>query len=101
MKGFVLLTAAGFVALAITVIFGFEEANGMMLLIASLLLFAAPAAVLVQLTFTHDLTSEEKRLWLRALTGRRALQAWSVYLGCSDRRRALSQLGPKAATGEA
>ena len=101
MKGFVALTAAGFVVLAVTVIVGFEEANGTMLLVSSLLLFAAPAAVLAQVTFTHDLTREEKRLWLRALGGRRALKAWSVYLACSDRRGALSQLATKTANGEA
>jgi hypothetical protein len=101
MQGFMLLTAAGFVALAGAVVFGFEQANGTMLLVSSLLLFAGPAAILAQVTFTHALSREEKRLWLRALTGRRALRAWSLYLASADRRGALSQLTPKAAGGDA
>ena len=82
---FTLLAGAGFVMLAFTVLVGFEEANSTMLLVATLLLVAAPAAVLGHVAFAHDLTREQKRTWLRAMTGRRALHAWSAYLR-RDRR---------------
>ncbi len=77
---FSLLAGTGFVALAFTVLIGFEEANGLMFLVSTVLLLAAPAAVLGRIALTHDFTREQKRTWLRAMTGRRAPQAWSAYL---------------------
>jgi hypothetical protein len=77
---FSLLAGTGFVALALAVLMGFEEANGAMLFVSTLLLVAAPAVVLGRVAFSHDLTRDEKRAWLRAMTGRRALHAWSSYL---------------------
>ena len=78
---FSLLAGTGFVALAVAVLMGFEEANGTLLLVSAVLLLAAPASVLGRVAFARDLTPDEKRRWLRALTGRRALHAWSAYLG--------------------
>ena len=45
---------------------------------------AAIASVFIHLSFTDTLDPEQKRSWLRRLTGRHALAAWSDYL--SDTR---------------
>jgi hypothetical protein len=79
MKAFALLIAAGFVALLLAVVAGFEEADGTLLLVAAIFLLAAPA-VFLQVMIARDLTRDQKRAWLRALTGRRALLAWSACL---------------------
>ncbi len=85
---FSLLAGTGFVALALAVLFGFEEANGTLLLVSAVLLLAAPAVVLGRVALARDLTRDQKRRRLRALTGRRALHAWSAYLRrpASERR---------------
>ena len=92
MKVFALLTVVGVVAMAVTLLLGFEEPNGILLLISSILLFTAPVAILTHLALTHELTPGEKRFWLRALVGRRAPAAWSAYLTCRNRRDAIGQL---------
>ncbi len=92
MKIFALLTIVGIVAMAVTILLGFEEPNGILLLFSSILLLTAPAAMLAHLALTHELRPGEKRIWLRALTGRRAPAAWSVYLTCSNRREAIGRL---------
>lgn len=94
MKTFTLLTIAGAAVLALTVFIGFEEPNGLLLLISAILMFAAPVAMFAHLALTDELSPVEKRIWLRALTGRRALVAFSVYLTCADRRAALDGLTP-------
>ena len=94
MKIFALLTIIGVVAMAITMLMGFVEPNSTLLLFSSILMFNAPVAVLAHLALTHELTPEEKRIWLQALVGRRAPAAWSVYLMCGDRREAIGRLTP-------
>ena len=88
---FSLLAGAGFVALAFAVLMGFEEANGTLLLVSAILLLAAPLSVLGRVALARDLTRDEKRRRLRALTGRHALNVWSAYLG-----RAAAQHRPPA-----
>jgi hypothetical protein len=100
MKLFAWLTIVGGAALALTVTIGFEEPNGNLLLVSSILMFAAPAAILVHLAFTDELTHEEKRIWLRGLTGRHALAACSVYLTCDNRRDAIERLTQSAPVPE-
>jgi len=92
MKISALLTIVGAVAMAVTMLLGFEEPNGILLLVSSILLFAAPVAMLAHLALTHELTAEEKRIWFRALTGRRALAACSMYLSGGNRREAIGRL---------
>ena len=92
MKIFAPLTVVGVVAMTVTLLLGFEEPNGILLLISSILLFTAPVAMLAHLALTHELTPGEKRIWLRALTGRRAPAAWSAYLTCRNRRDAIGRL---------
>lgn len=96
---FQVLAGAGFIALAVTVLIGFEQANGVMLLASAWLLIAAPAAVLAGLVRSPRLNREQKRQWLKALTGRRALQAWSAYLASSDHRAVLRRLARPARDG--
>jgi hypothetical protein len=71
-------------ALVLAFIFGFERPDGTLLLFAALLLVAAIASVFIHLGVTDALDREQKRSWLRRLTGRHALAAWSDYL--SDTR---------------
>jgi Mn2+/Fe2+ NRAMP family transporter len=92
MKIFALLTIAGVVAMAVTMLLGFEEPNGILLLVSTILLLTAPVAMLAHLSLTHELTAGEKRIWLRALTGRHAPAAWSVYLTSGNRREAIGRL---------
>ena len=92
MKTFTLLTIAGAATLALTVFIGFEEPNELLLLISAIFMFASPVAMFAHLAMTDELSQAEKRIWLRALIGRRALAAWSVYMTCADRRAALDGL---------
>ena len=94
MRILALLTIVGVVAMAVTMLLGFEEPNGILLLVSSILMFTTPVAMLAHLALTHELTPEEKRIWLRALTGRRAPAAWSVYLTCGNRREGIGRLTP-------
>jgi len=89
------LSVVGVVGLAITALAGFEEPNNTLLLVSTLLVLAAPAAMLVHLAVTSELTPEEKRAWIRALTGSRAPRVFSEYLTCSDRRATARSLAEK------
>jgi hypothetical protein len=90
------LSVLGLVGLAGTVLIGFEEPNGTLLLLSSVLVFAAPVAGLVHLGLTRTLTPTEKRIWLHELTGRRAAWALSEYLTCHDRRSTARRLAEEA-----
>jgi hypothetical protein len=74
---------SGLLGIFFVVLVGFEEPDHTLLLVSSILLVAAPIAVLVHLWRTTQLTSVEKRLWLRELTGRNAARAFSAYLSRS------------------
>lgn len=74
------ITLLGMIGVAIAVLLGFEEAPSGLFLISALCVFAAPAVLLSHLWLTKTMTSAEKHTWLRALTGRRALQAASAYI---------------------
>jgi hypothetical protein len=91
LAAFATLGLVGLAVLALTVLVGFEEANGTLLLISSGLVFAAPAAVLIHLSLTAALTREEKRRWIREFTGPRAPAAISDYLASGDRRATLQR----------
>lgn len=92
---FAALSVLGMVALAVTAIIGFEEPNSTLLLFSSILLLAAPAAVLVHLATTKALTRQEKRRWIRELTSRRAPRALSDYLTSQGRRTDGEEFRPK------
>lgn len=82
----VVLSVVGMTGLAMTVLIGFEEPNNTLLLFSTILALAAPAAMLVHLSVTKELTRQEKRIWIQELTGPRAPWVFSEYLTCHDRR---------------
>lgn len=82
------LFLCGMAGLVLTAVFSFEEPNDMLLLLSSGLLVTAVLAVFVHLGANRRLTRSQKRMWLRQLTGRRALSAWAEYLTCDDLRGA-------------
>jgi hypothetical protein len=90
LSGFTALSVCGMGGLAAIGLLGFEEPDTTLLLISSAFVFAAPIAVLVHLGFTRELTREEKRIWIRELTGRQAPWAFSNYL-TSEHRRATAR----------
>ena len=77
--------------LVLTGVFGFEAPNDRLMLLSSSLLFAVLVAVLVHLGVTRALTRQQKGIWLRELTGRRAAWAWGEYLSCDDLRAAANR----------
>lgn len=81
----------GVVGLGLTAMVGFEEPNDMLLLFSSVLILAVPVVMLVHLGMTTELTAEEKRLWVRELTGLHAISAFSDYLASRDRRATIKQ----------
>ena len=64
--------AQGLVGLMLTLAFGFETPNTTLLIVSTPLTFAAPIAVLWHLVATRTLTTAEKRIWVRELTGAEA-----------------------------
>jgi hypothetical protein len=93
---FAVLGVFGIVGLVLTAMLGLEEPNSTLLVLSSVLLFAAPLATLVHLSVTRDLTREEKRIWIQQLTGRRAAWAFADYLTCHDRRATAKRLVEEA-----
>jgi hypothetical protein len=77
------LCLCSIVGLVLTVVFSFEEPNAPLLLGSAVLLLTAAISVLAHVAFTRVLSRSQKRVWLRLLTGRRAVYAWREYL-CSD-----------------
>jgi hypothetical protein len=87
------LILLGLAGLVLTCVLGFETPNSALLATAEVLTFAAPLAVLWHFAATRTLTTAEKRVWIRELTGAEAWSAISEYmtspdLGASARRRA-------------
>jgi hypothetical protein len=90
------LSLFGIVGLGLTALFGFEKPNSMLLLVSSVLVLAAPVAMLVHLGATRELTRQEKRIWIRELTGSRAPWAFSDYVTCDDRPATARRLAEEA-----
>jgi hypothetical protein len=87
------LSLLGLVGLVLTLVLAFETPDAVLLAASSALTFAAPLAVLWHLAVTRALTTAEKRMWIRELTGAETWSAISEYmksadLGASVRRRA-------------
>ena len=74
------VTVLGMIGVALAVMLGFEEAPRGLFLVSALFVFAAPAVLLSHLWLTKTISAAEKRAWVRALTGRRALHAVSAYI---------------------
>ena len=90
------LSLFGVVGLALTGLFAFEKPNSMLLLVSSALVLATPVAMLVHLSATRELTREEKRIWIRELTGPRAPWAFSDYVISDDRPATARRLAEEA-----
>jgi hypothetical protein len=86
----------GFVSLALAFVFGFETPNPVLLMIGGLV-FVAPLMVLGHAATTRALTSQEKRYWLRELTGAAVLSAMSEYMASSDLRESARRRAEDAA----
>jgi len=80
------LSLLGLAGLVLTCVLGFETPNTALLATSVALMCAAPLAVLWHLAETDTLTTEEKRLWVRELTGAEALTAISEYVTSLDLR---------------
>jgi hypothetical protein len=79
---------AGLSLLFVTSVFGFEEPNGWLLLVAASLSLATPVAVCVHLYRNSVLSAEEKRFWIREFTSLAAASALADYLTATDHRAA-------------
>jgi len=73
------LSLLGLAGLVLTFILGFETPNTALLATSGTLTFAAPVAVLWHLAITGTLTTTEKRIWIRELTGAEAWSSISEY----------------------
>ena len=90
---FLALSLLGLAGLVLTCLLGFEAPNTALLATSGALVLTALLVVLWHLAETRTLTTEEKRLWIRELTGAAAFVALSEYLTSPDlsvsaRRRA-------------
>src|SRR5262245_51274342 len=91
------ISAFGLAGLAATLLLGFEEPNAALLALSAVALLIPLLVPFVHLAVTKELSREEKRAWLRAMTGRRAPWAWSAYLSCADRDERVRWLYTEAA----
>ena len=80
------LSLLGLVGLVLTLALGFETPNTAMLVVSAALVFAAPLAALWHFIATRTLTTVEKRIWLKELTGPDAFSALSEYMRSPDLR---------------
>jgi len=80
----VALSLCGVTGLVLTCGLGFETPNTALFAMSSVLTLAVPLAMLWHLAATRALTSSEKRIWLRELTGTEAWSAMSEYMSSPD-----------------
>ena len=80
------LGLVGLVGLILTFALSFETPSTALLVVSATLIFAAPLAALWHFVATRTLTRDEKRIWLRELTGPEAFSAISEYMGSPDLR---------------
>ena len=91
------VSAAGIVGLAVTAVVGFEEPNNALSLTSFVLMLVAPVAT----SYTwrrRELTSRERRIWIRQFAGPRAPRAFSAYLTSHDRSATAERLAAEALT---
>jgi len=69
---------------AMIAVLGFEAMDDTQLLGLTLLTLLSPAAVLIHVLATKQLTSDDKHLWLRAFVSSRLPAAFSTYLTSTD-----------------
>ena len=86
------LSLLGLVGLVLTCVLGFETPNTVLLATSGALTFAAPLVVLWHFAATRTLTTAEKRMWIRELTGAEAWSAISEYMTSPDLRASATRL---------
>jgi hypothetical protein len=93
------LSLCGLAALAANLVLSFEEPHRGLLMVAGLLLFAAPVGMLTHSAVTSELTPTEKRLWASALASRKGPSVFAAYFNARERARVTRQLsgGPPSA----
>jgi hypothetical protein len=79
---------AGLSLLFVTSVFGFEEPNAWLLLVAASLALATPVAVCVHLYRDTLLTADQKWFWIREFTSLAAASALADYLTATDHQAA-------------
>jgi hypothetical protein len=80
------LSLLGLVGLVLTVLVGFETPNTALSIVSGALVVATPMVVVWHFAATRTLTTAEKRVWLRELTGAGALSAMSEDMTSPDLR---------------
>ena len=84
-----LVGVAGLVA---NLVLSFEEPHAGMLVMAGVLVMAAPVGVALHLWVTSELTADEKRRWLVGLASRRGPSLFVAYFNGAERNRATRTL---------
>jgi hypothetical protein len=92
-----MLSLLGLAGLVLTFVLGFEAPNTALLATSGALTFAAPLAVLWHVAATRALTTAEKRIWIRELTGADAWSAISEYMTSPDLRASARRRAEDAA----
>ena len=95
------LSLLGFAGLVLTFVLGFETPNTALLVTSGALTCATPLAVLWHFAATRTLTTAEKRMWIRELTGAEAWSAMSEYMTSPDLRASARRRAEDAAARHA
>lgn len=90
------LSLLGLVGIALAVLLPFEEPSHVLLLLSTALLFTPVVAVFAHVKLTGALTTEQRKVWLHRLAGRRAPWALAEYLSCDDLGSAADKFGGKS-----
>jgi hypothetical protein len=90
--GLPFVTLLGLLGVAVMALLGFEQPDTLMLVVASLLLLAAPVGLVLHLSTTKELTAEEKRLWAIRLLSWRGPALFGAYFVRRERRNATKAL---------
>jgi hypothetical protein len=91
------LSLLGLVGLVLTCVLGFETPNTALLATSGALTLAAALVVLWHFAATRTLTTAEKRMWIRELTGAEAWSAISEYITSPDLRASARRRAEDAA----
>jgi hypothetical protein len=86
------VSLAGLAVLVANILLSFEEPHSSMLLVAAGLTGVAPLGMLLHLSTTSELTTEEKRRWVAGLRTRQAPMLFAAYFRAPDRHRATEGL---------
>jgi hypothetical protein len=78
------LSLVGLAGLLLTLLFGFEEPNAILLWPCSATALAAPVVVVIHLAYTETLAADKKRAWWTSFAGANVFSAVSEYLSSPD-----------------